>query len=74
MTLRDDYEKGILTELHESDMTFTQGAELLNVSTEKIKEMFTVFNWIPSSVCMQEIYEIEREVMRHIDEESRKKR
>jgi hypothetical protein len=65
-------ERNTLNLLYEGEMTFSQAAELLGVSKEKIKEMFESFKWIPSSAYMQEIYEIEEEVMAHIESESKR--
>ena len=66
---REDYERSIVTSLYEGDMTFSEAAELLGVSKEKIKEMFESFNWIPSSAYMQEIYELQKESIAYIEEE-----
>lgn len=67
----DEFERMILNSLYEGEMTFSKAAEMLGVSKEKVKEMFGSFNWIPSSSYMQEIYEIEKEVLIHIEEEAK---
>lgn len=64
----NEKERKVLYSLCNGDISFTEAAELLGMSKEKIKKMLENYTWTPSSEKMSELHETEMETLLYIKE------
>lgn len=63
-------ERSILTSLCEGKISFSDAANMLNVSKEIVEEMLESFKWMPSSTRITELCDSERQTLSDICIES----
>jgi DNA-directed RNA polymerase specialized sigma subunit len=61
-------ERKVLYALCNGDISFSEAAELLGISEEKVEKMLENYTWTPSSKKMSEFHEIEMETLSYIEE------
>lgn len=60
-------ERKVLYVLCNGDISFSEAAELLGISEEKVENMLENYTWTPSSTKMSELHEIEMETLSYIE-------
>lgn len=63
-------ERSVLASLCEGKITFSEAANMLNISKERVEEMLESFKWMPSSTRIAELCDSEREALSNISKES----
>lgn len=64
----NEKERKILNSLCNGDISFTEAAEFIGMSKEKVKKMLEGYTWTPSSEKLSELHEIEMETLLYIEE------
>jgi hypothetical protein len=61
-------EKEVLHSLCDGDISFSDAADILETTEEKIEEMLESYSWLPSPQRLAELNEIEMETLSYIQE------
>jgi hypothetical protein len=64
----DKRERDVLHSLCNGDITFSEAAEKLGVTKEKIEELLEDYSWVPSPQRLAELHKSEMETLSHIRE------
>jgi hypothetical protein len=59
-------ERDVLRSLCDGDITFSEAADQLDVTEEKIEEILEEYEWLPSHQRLAELHETEMETLSYI--------